>query len=77
MDTQNEICFLNLHFGIGFGSLFIDNLIINKSRLCFLLSPAKDLDEKTAVPLPSHTVYSSPRFIEQAAQLMQTLKTMM
>ena len=40
----------------------------------FLLSPAKNLDEKTAIPLPSHTVYSSPRFIEQAAQLMQTLK---
>lgn len=40
----------------------------------FLLSPAKNLDEKTAIPLPSHTVYSSPQFIEQAAQLMQTLK---
>ena len=40
----------------------------------FLLSPAKNLDEKTAIPLPSHTVYSNPRFIEQAAQLMQTLK---
>ena len=34
----------------------------------------KNLDEKTAIPLPSHTVYSSPQFIEQAAQLMQTLK---
>ncbi|MFB6348998.1 peroxide stress protein YaaA [Moraxella sp. ZJ142] len=40
----------------------------------FLLSPAKNLDEKTPVPLNLSEHYSSPALIEQAITLMHTLK---
>ena len=40
----------------------------------FLLSPAKNLDEKTPVPLPLADHYSTPALIDQASTLMQTLK---
>lgn len=40
----------------------------------FLLSPAKNLNEKDAVPLPLDTHYSTPALIEQAIELMHTLK---
>ncbi|MCL1623250.1 peroxide stress protein YaaA [Moraxella sp. Tifton1] len=41
----------------------------------FLLSPAKNLDEKTPVPLSLDTQYSQPALIEHAIDLMTTLKT--
>lgn len=40
----------------------------------FLLSPAKNLDEKTPVPLPLSDHYSTPALIDQASTLMHTLK---
>lgn len=41
----------------------------------FLLSPAKNLDEKTALPLDLDDQYSEPALIEEAIELMKTLKT--
>ncbi|AKG17490.1 peroxide stress protein YaaA [Moraxella bovoculi] len=41
----------------------------------FLLSPAKNLDEKTALPLELDDQYSEPTLIEGAIDLMKTLKT--
>lgn len=41
----------------------------------FLLSPAKNLDEKTALPLELDDQYSEPALIEGAIDLMKTLKT--
>lgn len=41
----------------------------------FLLSPAKNLDEKTPVPLPLDDQYSQPALIEHAIDLAKTLKT--
>lgn len=41
----------------------------------FLLSPAKNLDEKTALPLELDDQYSEPALIEGAVDLMKTLKT--
>lgn len=41
----------------------------------FLLSPAKNLDEKTALPLELDNQYSEPALIEGAIELMKTLKT--
>ena len=40
----------------------------------FLLSPAKNLDETTPIPLPLTNHYSNPALIQQAATLMHTLK---
>lgn len=40
----------------------------------FLLSPAKNLDEKTPVPLALDEHYSDPALIEHAITLMHTLK---
>lgn len=40
----------------------------------FLLSPAKNLDEKTPVPLTLDSQYSQPALIDDAITLMQTLK---
>lgn len=40
----------------------------------FLISPAKNLDEKTPVPLPLTDHYSTPALIDDAQTLMQTLK---
>lgn len=42
--------------------------------LYFLLSPAKNLNEKDPVPLDLTDQYSQPALIEQAAQLMHHLK---
>lgn len=41
----------------------------------FLLSPAKNLNEKDDIPLSLDDAYSTPVLIEQAIKLMQTLKT--
>ncbi|WFF38395.1 peroxide stress protein YaaA [Moraxella nasibovis] len=41
----------------------------------FLLSPAKNLDEKTPVPLALGEHYSQPALINEAIDLMATLKT--
>lgn len=41
----------------------------------FLLSPAKNLDEKTALPFDLTQYFSEPALIEQAMDLMKTLKT--
>ncbi|MDO4442150.1 MAG: peroxide stress protein YaaA [Moraxella sp.] len=41
----------------------------------FLLSPAKNLDEKTALPIDIAEHISEPTLIEQAIDLMKTLKT--
>ncbi|WP_294035540.1 peroxide stress protein YaaA [uncultured Moraxella sp.] len=40
----------------------------------FLISPAKNLDEKTPVPLPLADSYTTPALIDDATTLMQTLK---
>lgn len=40
----------------------------------FLLSPAKNLDEKTPVPLSLSEHYSQPALINHASELMDTLK---
>ncbi|WP_323843581.1 peroxide stress protein YaaA [Moraxella sp. Pampa] len=41
----------------------------------FLLSPAKNLDEKTPIPVSLNHQYSQPALIEHAIELMKTLKT--